>query len=135
MKFSEEISKFERLNACQRNVYTFQAVFKIRLTLSWSISSNYLTVSILWSYLFSVFSYSRKSFILHTWLKNSCIILAQWSVEAVSEARMQYCWILPGYNRVFRWKNLALRVNLVKILIFVHQSNIHKPELDLARRW
>ena len=40
------------VDACPGNLHTFEAVLKISQTLFWSISSEYLTVSILGSYLF-----------------------------------------------------------------------------------
>ena len=41
-------------------------------------------------------------------------VLAQWSVEVVSEAKSRHHWILPGYDCVFGLEQLALRDNGVK---------------------
>ena len=38
-------------------------------------------------------------------------VLAQWSIEVVSEANKQHNWIIPGYDCVFRWEQIALRGN------------------------
>ena len=59
--------------------------------------------------------------------------LAQWSVDAVSEARMQHHLILPGYDCAFWLEQLALQGNGVKRLRFVNQSNIYKPEFSLSK--
>ena len=50
-----------------------------------------------------------------------------------SDMLKQCHWIVPGYNCIFRWEQLALRDNGVKILMFLNQSTINKPEFDLAQ--
>ena len=55
-----------------------------------------------------------------------------WSVEDVYEAKMQHHWIIPGYDCVFWWEQLSLRGYGVKGLMLVNQSNVNKPEFDLA---
>ena len=60
------------VNACSGNMHTFGAVLKVSLTLFWSISSKYSTVSILGSYLFFwgsfIISYYHKWEFGPTWL-------------------------------------------------------------------
>ena len=58
-------------------------------------------------------------------------LLAQWSIEAVTDAKTRYHWILSKYDHVFWWEQLVLQGSGVKSLRFVNQSNVHKPDFKI----
>ena len=106
----KKLLKIEWIDKCPGHLHTFEAVFKIGHILFWSLSSKYLTISILELYLFFPFFHNIvRDLLLLIWFKN-----CMQCVEAVSEYKTRYHWILTKYKQVLWWEKIVLWCNGVK---------------------
>ena len=107
LKFGEKVLKTEWIDACPGNLDTFEAVFKISQNLFWSISSKYLTVMVLGSYLFFSFFFilSYELYFCIFGLKIACSVL-----KLCLKRKREINELFPDTTVFFNGKNACYEV-------------------------